>query len=184
MSKSKAKSNEEMTDNNEVSQENQMDSMENTPEQESNHEPTAEEKLAELNDRFLRLYADFENLRKRTNLEKVQLISNANASLMKDLLPVLDDFERAIASNENVEDPAVLKEGFGLIQHKFRSILESKGLKAMQAKGEAFDSELHEAVANIPAPEDTLKGKVIDDIEKGYYLNDTVIRFAKVVVGQ
>ncbi len=184
MSKSKAKSNEEMTENNEVSQENQMDSIDNTPEQESNQEPTAEEKLAELNDRFLRLYADFENLRKRTNLEKVQLISNANASLMKDLLPVLDDFERAVASNENVEDPTVLKEGFGLIQHKFRSILESKGLKAMQAKGEAFDSELHEAVANIPAPEDSLKGKVIDDIEKGYYLNDTVIRFAKVVVGQ
>lgn len=184
MSKSKGKSNEDSLNEVDSTQENLNEAQPSDTVESKKTEPTAEEKLAELNDRYIRLFADFENLRKRTNLEKVQLISNANASLMKDLLPVLDDFERAIASNTNVEDLSVLKEGFGLIQHKFRSILESKGLKAMQAKGEFFDSELHEAVANIPTPEDDLKGKVIDDIEKGYYLNDTVIRFAKVVVGQ
>jgi molecular chaperone GrpE len=184
MSKNKSKANEEVTDMNNSTPENQTDYTDNTEDNGASPEPTAEEKLAELNDRFLRLYADFENLRKRTNAEKVQLISNANASLMKDLLPVLDDFDRAIASNENVEDSEVLKEGFCLIQQKLKSILESKGLKPMLAKGESFDSELHEALANIPAPEESLKGKVIDDVEKGYYLHDTVIRFAKVVVGQ
>ncbi len=147
-------------------------------------EPSPEEKITELNDRFLRLYAEFENYRKRTNQEKVQLIGTANASLMKDLLPVLDDFERAISSNEQVQDIQVVKDGFGLISTKFKSILEAKGLKPMLAKGEAFDSELHEAVANIPAPDKKLVGKVVDDVEKGYYLNDKVIRFAKVVVGQ
>ena len=147
-------------------------------------EPSPEEKITELNDRFLRLYAEFENYRKRTNQEKVQLIGTANASLMKDLLPVLDDFERAISSNEQVQDIQVVKDGFGLISTKFKSILEAKGLKPMLAQGEAFDSELHEAVANIPAPDKKLVGKVVDDVEKGYYLNDKVIRFAKVVVGQ
>ena len=147
-------------------------------------EPTPEEKVAELNDRFLRLYAEFENYRKRTNQEKVQLIGTANAALMKDLLPILDDFERAISSNENVEDIEVVKNGFTLISTKFKSLLESKGLKSMTAKGEPFDSELHEAVANIPAPDKNMIGKVVDDVEKGYYLNDKVIRFAKVVVGQ
>ncbi|MEY3085228.1 MAG: hypothetical protein RL037_1408 [Bacteroidota bacterium] len=181
MSKSKVKSNEEIEGNNELIQENQEEVVSENIEKQ---EPTAEEKLAELNDRYLRLCADFENLRKRTNLEKVNLISNANANLLKDLLPILDDFDRAVLNNMNVDDAQVLKEGFNLIQHKFKSILESKGLKAMEAKGLDFDSELHEAVANIPAPEESLKGKVIDDLEKGYYLNDSVIRYAKVVVGQ
>jgi molecular chaperone GrpE len=104
--------------------------------------------------------------------------------LLKDLLPVLDDLDRAIANNEQLEDVVALREGFQLIQHKFKQILLSKGLKEMEAKGQAFDSDLHEAIANIPAPEDALKGKVIDDVEKGYYLNDKVLRFAKVVVGQ
>ena len=147
-------------------------------------EITPEEKIAELNDRFLRLYAEFENFRKRTNTEKVQLISTANASLMKDVLPILDDFERAIESNESVEDINAVKDGFKLIYNKFKSSLEAKGLKEMDAKGHEFDSEIHEAVANIPAPEKSLIGKVVDDIEKGYYLNDKVIRYAKVVVGQ
>lgn len=147
-------------------------------------ELTAEQKLAELNDRFLRLYAEFDNYRKRTNKEKVDIISNANAGILADLLPVMDDFDRAILNNQNADDIAVVKEGFQLIFNKFKSILESKGLKQMQAKGTAFDSELHEAIANIPAPSKKEVGKVIDDVEKGYYLNDKVIRFAKVVVGQ
>jgi molecular chaperone GrpE len=152
--------------------------------EEANKEQTPEEKYGELNDRFIRLYAEFDNFRKRTNKEKVDLISNANEGVLRDLLPVMDDFERAILNNENATDIDVVKEGFHLIFNKFRSTLESKGLKPMTAKGESFDSELHEAIANVPAPSDAEKGKVIDDVEKGYYLHDKVIRYAKVVVGQ
>ena len=100
------------------------------------------------------------------------------------MITILDDFERAILNNEKVEDIEAVKEGFHLIHNKFKGILDSKGLKQMESKGVAFDSELHEAIANVPAPSEEDKGKVIDDVEKGYYLNDKVIRFAKVVVGQ
>ena len=169
----------------EEQKENSESQVENQEQQEKqNSEPSPEEKYAELNDRFLRLYAEFENFRRRSNKERLDVISSANAGLLKDLLPVLDDFERAIMNNDQVTDIEVVKEGFVLIQSKFKSILESKGLKEMNAKGEPFDSELHEAIANIPVSEEDQKGKVIDDIEKGYYLNDKVIRFAKVVVGQ
>jgi len=173
--------------NEELNQETNTDAQENTTQEntgEATAELTAEERYAELNDRFLRLYSEFDNYRKRTNKEKVDLIGSANAGILKDLIPVMDDFERAIANNENAEEIAVLKEGFQLIYNKLKTTLESKGLKSMASKGETFDSELHEAIANIPAPEDKLKGKVIDDVEKGYYLNDKVIRYAKVVVGQ
>ena len=147
-------------------------------------EPTPEEKYAELNDKFLRLYSEFDNYRKRTNKEKLELISTASSGVIKDLVSVLDDFERAITNNETVEDTAALKEGFNLIHNKLKGILETKGLKPMISKGEVFDSELHEAIANIPAPSDDLKGKIVDDVEKGYYIHDKVIRYAKVVVGQ
>lgn len=164
-------------------QEELKDSTENTVENEKSGEQTPEEKYNELNDKFLRLYAEFDNYRRRTNKEKVDLIANANEKLLLDLIPTLDDFERAIANNETVEDITAVKEGFNLIYNKFKSTLEAKGLKQMQAKGEHFDSDLHEAIANIPG-DDTQKGKVIDDVEKGYFLNEKVIRFAKVVVGQ
>ena len=147
-------------------------------------EPTPEEKYAELNDKFLRLYSEFDNYRKRTNKEKLELISTASSGVIKDLVSVLDDFERAITNNETVEDTTLLKEGFQLIYTKLKSTLETKGLKPMVSKGEVFDSELHEAIANIPAPSDDLKGKIVDDVEKGYYIHDKVIRYAKVVVGQ
>ncbi|MES2589812.1 MAG: nucleotide exchange factor GrpE [Bacteroidota bacterium] len=147
-------------------------------------ELSAEEKYAELNDKFLRLYSEFDNYRKRTNKEKIDLISSASAGLLKDLVPVLDDFDRAIANNQEATDIAIVKEGFNLIYTKFKSVLETKGLKQMKAKGESFDSELHEAIANIPAPDKKSVGKIIDDVEKGYYLNDKVLRYAKVVVGQ
>jgi molecular chaperone GrpE len=146
--------------------------------------PTPEEQLAAINDKYLRLYSEFDNYRKRTNKEKLELISTASAGVMKDLISTLDDFERAIANNETADDIQSVKDGFKLIYSKFKSALESKGLKQMSAKGEAFDPELHEAIANIPAPSEDLKGKVVDDVEPGYYLNDKVIRFAKVVVGQ
>ena len=147
-------------------------------------EPTQEEKYNELNNRFLRLYAEFENYRKRTNKERLDLITNANSDLLKDLVPVIDDFERAIANNVESNDIDGIKEGFLLIYTKYKGLLQSKGLKAMDAKGNLFDSELHEAIANLPTEDKKMKGKVIDDVEKGYFLNDKVLRFAKVVVGQ
>jgi len=143
-----------------------------------------EEQVAALNDKYLRLYSEFDNYRKRTNKEKIDLIATASAGVLKDLVTVLDDFDRAIANNDKVEDPEALKSGFKLIHNKLKTMLDSKGLKQMHAKGEAFDPELHEAIANIPAPSEKLKGKVIEDVERGYYLNDKVIRYAKVVVGQ
>lgn len=146
--------------------------------------PSAEDQIAALNDKYLRLYSEFDNYRKRTNKEKIELISTASAGVLKDMLSVMDDFERAIANNENSDDVSAVKDGFKLIHHKLRNLLEGKGLKQMDAKHQAFDSDLHEAIANVPAPSEDLKGKIIDDVEKGYYLNDKVIRFAKVVVGQ
>lgn len=182
--KIKAMSEERDTTNQEkeeVSQE--VNGVEEKVADETSVEQTQEEKYNELNDKFLRLYAEFDNYRRRTNKEKVELIANANEKLLLDLIPTIDDFERAITNNENVEDINAIKEGFILIYNKFKSALEAKGLKQMEAKGEAFDSDLHEAIANVPGDE-SQKGKVIDDVEKGYFLNEKVIRFAKVVVGQ
>lgn len=137
----------------------------------------------ELNNKYLRLYSDFENFRKRTAKERVDLIMNGGADVFKLLLPIIDDFERAQANMETAEDVPSVKEGVSLIYHKMLKELQGKGLKPMETKGEVFDSEIHEAITQIPAPSDDMKGKVIDEVEKGYYLNDKVIRFAKVVVG-
>lgn len=185
MSKSK-KENEEVKDQHE-----NVETQENTAENNSENsgssekkEPTMEEKYNEVNDKYLRLYAEFENFRRRTNKEKIDVINSAAAGVIKDLLPVLDDFERAIANNEKTDDVETLKEGFHLIFNKLSHVLTTKGLKPMEVDQIPFDSELHEAVANIPAPEESLKGKVVDTVEKGYYLNEKVIRYAKVVVGQ
>jgi molecular chaperone GrpE len=147
-------------------------------------EATIEDKYNELNDRFLRLYAEFENFRRRSNKERLDLIATANAGLLKDLLPIMDDFDRAIANNLTASEIDGVKEGFNLIFNKFKSTIESKGVKQMEAKGQPFDSELHEAIANIPVTDEDQKGKVIDDVEKGYILGEKVIRYAKVVVGQ
>ncbi len=152
-------------------------------------EPTvsAEDKtyqeLVELKDKYLRLYADFENFRRRTAKEKMELMANANESMLVALLPVVDDFERAMQSIETTDDIAAVKEGVSLIYNKLGRTLESKGLKPMTAKGEVFNADLHESITQFPAPSDELKGKVIDEIERGYYLNDKVIRFAKVIIG-
>lgn len=133
------------------------------------------EKLAALNDKYLRLYSEYENYRKRTNQEKADLLLNGSREMIKAILPVVDDFERALAAS--VDD-----EGVHLIYNKMMKILEQKGLKAMEAKGEKFDEAMHEAVTQIPAPAPDQKGIVIDVVEKGYYLNDKVLRYAKVVV--
>ena len=139
--------------------------------------------LAELKDKYIRLYADFENLRRRTAKEKLELVSTATEGLMVALIPVLDDFGRALKSAETTSDIDALKEGVQLIFNKFYKVLESKGLKPMEAQGQVFDADLHESIAQFPAPSSDQKGKVIDEVEKGYFLNDKVIRFAKVVVG-
>jgi molecular chaperone GrpE len=139
--------------------------------------------IAELKDKYLRLYADFENFRRRTSKEKLEMISGASGDMVKSILPIVDDFERAKVSFDSSTDIEALKEGVDLIYSKLYKTLESKGLKPMVSKGETFDAEIHESIAQFPAPSEDLKGKVIDEIEKGYYLNDKVIRYAKVIVG-
>lgn len=137
----------------------------------------------ELNDKYLRLYSDFENFRKRTSKERIDLIMNGGTDVFKLLLPIVDDFERARTNMETAKDVPSVKEGVELIYNKLVKELAAKGLKPMETKGEVFDSEIHEAITQIPAPSDNMKGKVVDELEKGYFLNDKVIRFAKVVVG-
>ena len=168
--------------NSESNTDEKSDSNEETVE--DHKEPTWEEKFHEMNERYVRLYAEFDNFRRRTQKEKIELMATANAGILKDLIPVLDDFERALVVNETANEIESVKEGFSLIFNKYKGILESKGLKPMLSKGEVFDSELHEAIANIPTDSDEMKGKIIDDVEKGYLLHDKVVRFAKVVVGQ
>ena len=140
--------------------------------------------LAESKDKYLRLYSEFENYRRRTSKEKLDLIQTANEGLISALLPIIDDFERAEKSAGEDADLKSVREGMSLIANKFNNILTQKGLKAMESdQGIDFDPELHEAITQIPAPSKKLKGKVVDVIEKGYLLGDKVIRFAKVVTG-
>jgi molecular chaperone GrpE len=142
-----------------------------------------EEKYNELNDKFLRLYSEFDNYKKRTAKERIEFAKSAAQDVFVAILPVIDDFERAIKSNETLEDINAIKEGLKLIHHKFSATLTKKGLEPMDAIGKEFDADLHEAITNIPAQSDDMKGKVIDEVEKGYLLNGKVIRYAKVVVG-
>lgn len=142
-----------------------------------------EAKMAELNDKYLRLYSEFDNYRKRTIKEKSEIIRSAGEDVFKAILPTIDDFERAIKANEQVTDINAIKEGISLIYNKFKSSCMSKGLEPMESIGKSFDADLMEAITHIPAPSEDMKGKVIDDVEKGYKLGDKVIRFAKVVVG-
>lgn len=141
----------------------------------------AQGELADTKDKYIRLYSEFENFRRRTAKEKLDLIQNANEKLVNSFLPIIDDFERAEKAF-NASDSKEM-EGFLLIYTKFKKILDAAGVKVMDAKGKAFDPDLHEAITQVPAPEESLKGKVMEVIEQGYLLNDKVIRFAKVVVG-
>jgi len=139
---------------------------------------------AELNDKYLRLFSEFDNYRKRTNKEKLDLLKSASEEVILDLLPVIDDFERGIKSMEDNDALQTSVEGMQLIYNKLMGILSKKGLTPMKSIGQTFDTDFHEALTNIPAPSEDMKGKVVDEIERGYLLNDKVIRFAKVVVGQ
>jgi molecular chaperone GrpE len=169
-----------------------------TPENTLNQEPVVEAKVEEVSeeeklrielnaskDQYLRLVAEFDNFRKRTAKEKIETIQTATKDLMHSLIAVLDDSERASKTMETATDLVAVKEGVALVLGKLNSILTSKGLKAMDtAAGAEFDAELHEAITEIPAPTEALQGKVVDVIEKGYYLNEKLIRHAKVVVGK
>ena len=139
---------------------------------------------AELNDRFLRLFSEFDNYKKRVSKEKLDLISTASEKVLVSLLPVIDDFERAIAANEKADNINSIKEGFNLIYNKLVQMMKRFDVEEIQAKGEEFNTDYHEAVTHFPAQNEEDKGKVIDVTEKGYKLKDKVIRYAKVVVGQ
>jgi molecular chaperone GrpE len=139
-------------------------------------------KLAETNDKYLRLYSEFDNYRKRTAKERIELSKTASEDMIVNLLPVLDDFDRALKAIEINDQTKALHEGVNLIYSKLQTILTQKGLKAMESIGNAFDADLHEAIAQIPAQDEENKGKVFDEVVKGYYLYDKVIRHAKVVV--
>ena len=147
-------------------------------------EPTAEEKYNELNDTYLRLYSEFDNFRRRTAKERLDLFKTAGQDILTDLLPVLDDFERALKNMDKQGDVKTIREGVDLVYHKFKGTLTSKGLKPFKSMEKDFDPDFHEAVTKIPAPKKKLKGKVVDVIEEGYMLNEKVVRFAKVVVGE
>lgn len=143
-----------------------------------------ENELKEAKDKYLRLYSEFENFRRRTAKEKIDMVQNANEKLITSLLPVLDDLDRAEKNLEGNKDAAAQLEGFTLIHNKFRKIVEQQGVKVLALEpGADFDTDTQEAITQIPAPDEKLKGKVVDVIEKGYTLNDKVIRYAKVVVG-
>jgi molecular chaperone GrpE len=147
-------------------------------------EPTAEQVTAEWKDKYMRLTADFDNFRKQKNRERIELLSNASRDVISGLLPVLDVFELAMKANETSEDVTAVKEGFGLIYGKLVGELEKKGLKPMVSNGLPFNVDFHEAITEFPAPTEEQKNTVIDTMEKGYLLNDNVIRYAKVVVGK
>lgn len=137
------------------------------------------DKLAEIQDKYMRTYAEYENYRKRTNAEKADLLLNGSKDMAKAILPIIDDMERALAAMPDDNDS---KEGVNLIYGKLLSILQQKGVRQMNTIGETFSSETHEAVTQVPAADDSQKNKVIDEVQKGYYMNDKVLRYAKVVV--
>lgn len=170
---------EDLISDNEENQSEQPEVLENSGNDELKK---IQDELAEAKDKYLRLYSEFENFRRRTSKEKLEMIHSANEQLIRELLPVVDDFERA---EKSIADASRKEfEGFLLIQSKLKKILDQFGVKALQiAQGSEFNPDTQEAITQIPAPDETLKGKVVDVVEKGYQLNEKVIRYAKVVVG-
>ncbi len=180
------KLNENETENNEASANAEEASGESSSEN-TESQISVEDKLkaesTEWQNKYLRLYAEFDNFKRRTSKERLELLQIAGKDVITDLLTVLDDFERAQKSIDTATDVNSVKEGVTLVQHKLKGILNQKGLKEMESIGKDFNADLHEGITNIPAPTAKLKGKVIDELEKGYLLNDKVIRFAKVIIG-
>lgn len=143
-----------------------------------------EAQVREANDKYVRLVAEFDNFRKRNARERMELTKSAGEDIIRSLLDVVDDSERATRQMETSEDLTLIREGIHLVFSKLKNTLQNRGLKAMESKEQDFDTELHEAITEIPAPTEALKGKVLDEVQKGYYLNDKIIRHAKVVVGK
>ncbi|MFB5946757.1 nucleotide exchange factor GrpE [Albibacterium profundi] len=162
---------------------NVADSEESSDDTADSPEDTLKKELAEANDKYVRLYAEFDNFKRRSSKERIEFLQSAGKDVIGDLLPVIDDFDRALKAAENTDNIDSVREGILLISQKLKKTLELKGLKPMESINQPFDADLHEAVTKIPAPSDDLKGKVIDEVEKGYFLNDKVLRYAKVVVG-
>lgn len=156
----------------------------NEPVSEDTEVEKLQEEVAALKDKYLRLVADFDNFRKRTAKERLELIQTAGKDVIIPLLEVLDDCDRAEKQLHQDSEPERLKQGIQLVFMKLRNTLQSKGVKSMNATGQEFNADLHEAITEIPAPNGSLVGKVVDEVEKGYFLNDKIIRFAKVVVGK
>lgn len=167
------------TDENQSGSTHLNEPVENEPETEK-----LKTELQDAKDRYLRLAAEFDNYKRRTAKERMELIQTAGRDVIVELLPVLDDCDRAQKQLETTDDAQVIREGVNLVFQKLRSTLQSKGVKAMETVGKDFDADLHEAITEIPAPSDDLKGKVVDEVVKGYYLSDKIIRHAKVVVGK
>ncbi|TAE36028.1 MAG: nucleotide exchange factor GrpE [Sphingobacteriales bacterium] len=153
------------------------------PEESISEEEKLKAEVATLNDKFIRLYAEFDNFKRRTQKERTDLLKTANKEVIVAMLPVLDDFERAEKALANVTDVAAVKEGIAIVHHKLKNILAQKGLTEMEAIGQPFDADVHEAITSIPSPSEDGKGKVLDQMEKGYLLNQKVVRFAKVIIG-
>ena len=178
-------------DNNQLDEELDINTDENIAGTQNLNEPLQEDgeveklkaQLSEMNDRFLRQLAEFDNFKRRNAKERIELIQTAGKDVIKDLLDVLDDSERAQKQMETTNDVEQIKEGVNLVFTKLKNSLTSKGLKPMEVVGTDFDADLHEAITSIEAGED-MKGKVVAEVQKGYYLNDKIIRFAKVVVGK
>lgn len=170
-----------------MQQENDQDIQDETiqePQESKDEVEELKESLAEEKDKFIRLFAEFDNFRRRTARESIETRKSASEEVMSAILPVLDDFDRALTELKKSEDDSMYK-GIELIQSKMKNILTSKGLKEMEVKqGDAFDSEYHEAITQVPAPSKKLVGKIVDVVEKGYTLGDKVLRYPKVVTGQ
>ena len=161
------------------------------PEVESATDTTSENEVdllkaefAEQKEKFIRLYAEFDNFKRRNAKERVELIQTAGREVIQSMLEVLDDCDRAEKQMQKSEDLIQIREGIQLVFTKLRNTLQSKGLKEMKSIGEEFNPDFHEAITEIPVPDENMKGKVVDEVEKGYYLNEKIIRFAKVVVGK
>lgn len=162
----------------------QVEENQDVVEENKKEEPYAEELIQVEKDKFLRLFAEFENYKKRTTKERIELFKTAGQELMTALLPIMDDFDRGLAEIKKAKDKELLK-GMQLISDKLKNTLTQKGLTAIDVNaGDTFDAEIHEAITQIPAPSEELKGKVIDCVEKGYKLGDKIIRYPKVVIGQ
>ena len=173
----------EITNENNPADEQETAQQEESAEAQPSPEDKYKEELSQANDKYLRLDAEFDNFRRRTIKEREEARKTEGKELIVALLPVLDDFECALRATEKATEVAPVREGVILIQNKLKNILTQKGLKEMQSIGTEFNADLHEAITSIPAPTDDMKGKVVDEMEKGYELNERVVRFAKVIVG-